>query len=83
MKSKFSWSKMARMVSIMGFISAPAMALSGYAVYTLRNWLEVSLNFYIPDPIYLLILFFAVWVAMWATAGKLIAEIRNEGLRRK
>lgn len=72
---------MARVVVICGFVSGPAIIFSGYAIYSLHNWLVVTYGMKIPDPIYLIILFLVMWSAMWLTAGKLIHEIREQTMK--
>ncbi len=67
-RKKF-FKKMARVIGITGFISAPAIILAGYLIYVLRNWLALSFNIVIPDSIYLILLFIASISAMWLTAG--------------
>lgn len=77
MNVKVAWAKLGRVVIITGLVSVPAMILSGYAVYALRNWLSASFHIDVPTIVYVLALVIAVWGAMWVTSGRLISELRR------
>jgi hypothetical protein len=77
MKKKISKITTLRVVAVCGLISGPAMFISGYAIFSLRNWLVNAFNILIPERLYLLLVFLAMWAAMWLTAGKLITELRS------
>ncbi len=60
------------------FVSAPAILLSGYAVYYVRNWLASSNIYFISEPVYLGILMLVMWGAMWLSTGKLLKGLIEE-----
>lgn len=78
MEKKFSWKRIAEIVLFCSFVSAPIIFMSGYAVYWFRSWLADAYQIEIPEPVYLMLLFFVMWGAMWLSTGKLIAKIRGE-----
>ena len=78
MKENFSWKKMGRVIFIMGFITVPAVAFSGYVVYILRDWITESYGYEVSDSVYLIVLFVAVMGTLRLTSGRLITELHRE-----
>lgn len=60
-------------------ISCPLIILAGYCVYLVRDWLFESKGITVPDPIYWIIVFFAMWAAMWLTSYKILRDIFYQG----
>lgn len=77
MNKDFSWTLMAKVVAVVGFVSVPAILLAAYATYSLRQWLHSSMKIDVPDLLYLVILFLVMWAAMWLTAGNVIRQVRD------
>jgi len=77
MKTKVTKKLMARVIFRIIFISGPAIIVSGYCVYLLRNWLAASKNIEMSDLVYGLLLILVMWAAMWLSSGKLISELQS------
>jgi hypothetical protein len=60
------------------FVSGPAILLSGYLVYLLRNWLVSSNIYSVSEPVYLGVLMLVMWGTMWLTTGGLIKDLLKE-----
>ena len=72
-----------RVIGISCFISAPAIIISGYGVYMLREWLSSAHGLELPEIVYLLCLLACMWASMWLTAGRLIHDIMKASGHRK
>jgi hypothetical protein len=56
------------------FISCPSIILTGYAVYKIKEVLLIN-GVPINENIYWLILFFAMWAAMWLSSKRILKEL--------
>jgi uncharacterized membrane protein YqjE len=74
---------MKRVVLKVLFVAGPAMSLSVYAVYLLRDWLAVSGILELPNVIYILILVFVMWASMRLTVGSMLDEVIKEEMKNK
>jgi hypothetical protein len=64
------------------FLIAPAILLSGYAVYWTNDFLAAD-GVHIPTLLYQAILLAVLWIAMWLTAKPLIDDLRKRARERK
>jgi len=56
------------------FISCPSIILTGYVVYKIKEMLFIN-GVTINETIYWLILFFAMWAAMWLSSKRILKEV--------
>ena len=72
-----------RVIGVSCFISVPAIIISGYGVYMLREWLSSAHGLELPEIVYLLYILVCMWASMWLTAGHLIRDIMKASDHRK
>lgn len=66
--------KTRRAIAWLVFISCPSIILAGYLIYKIKEML-VNNGIMIDNTIYCLILFLAMWAALWLTSGKILKAI--------
>lgn len=59
----------------MVFVSAPSIILSGFGVYSLKEWLVATYEVSINEHVYWIVLFLAMTVALWLSSRKVLKAV--------